>query len=116
MPLVAVAALILLLIFALTRLAQIQHDMRSNVSANMLWVITQAQVQALRRESMAQQYLHGAADASDVAHAWRLLLNRFYLVSAGPQRRYVEGLGSDTVLIGSIEQPRWAVAGVLEHD
>lgn len=116
MPLVAVAALILLLIFALTRLAQIQHDMRSNVSANMLWVITQTQVKALRLESMAQQYLHGAADANDVEHAWRLLLNRFNLLSAGPQRRYLEGLGSDTILIGSIDQTRWAVAGVLEHD
>lgn len=91
-PLVTVGALIMLLMFALTRLAQIQHDMRSNVSANMLWVITQTQVKTLRLTSVLQQHLHDGSQAEQVSDVYRLLVSRFNLLSDGPQKRFLDKL------------------------
>lgn len=108
LPLAAVVGLILLLVFALTRLAQIQHDMRDNVNANMLWVITQTQVKALRFESALQEQLRDGDPDDSLVHAWRLLSSRFNLLSAGPQKRYLDAIAAAPALLESIEQTRQA--------
>lgn len=111
-PLTAVVALIVLLMFALTRLAQIQHDMRSNVSANMLWVITQTQVKGLRVSVLLERYLREGGSIDQVTPAYQLLSSRFNLLLAGPQLRYLEGLDGGQALIADIHEVSDIAAGV----
>ncbi|MBP6018326.1 MAG: HAMP domain-containing histidine kinase [Burkholderiaceae bacterium] len=90
LPVVAVITLTLLFIVALARLAEIQQDMRNNVSANMLWVITQTQAESL----VLSAQLHGAAAGKprpqELIRQFDLLHSRLRLLSAGPQRRYLD--------------------------
>lgn len=111
-PLAAVIALIALLMFALTRLAQIQQDMRINVSANMLWVITQTQVKSLRLSSILQQHLREGEEIEKATQAYRMLVSRFNLLSAGPQMRYLESLSGGDELLESIRHVRDTAASV----
>lgn len=99
-------ALIVLLMFALTRLAHIQHDMRSNVSANMLWVITQTQVEALRVHGLLERHLHEGGHTEDVIRAYQLLSSRFGLLLTGPQLRYLENLDDGLELVDGIRSVR----------
>ena len=46
-PALAIITLTILLTMALLRLSEIQRDMRNNVNANMLWVISQTQIESL---------------------------------------------------------------------
>ena len=105
-PLAAVIALMALLMFALTRLAQIQQDMRVNVSANMLWVITQTQVKGLRLSSILQEHLREGGKIEEGTQTYRLLSSRFNLLSAGPQMRYLEDLDGGQDLLESIQTVR----------
>lgn len=98
-PASAVVVLAVLLVFALVHLAQIQRDMRSNVSANMLWVITQTQVKTLHLMSILQQHRHEGGQALPLAHTYNLLRSRLELMQAGPQRRYLEALGESASLM-----------------
>lgn len=111
-PLAAVIALIALLMFTLTRLAQIQQDMRINVSANMLWVITQTQVKGLRLSSILQQHLREGGKIEEGTQAYRLLTSRFSLLSAGPQMRYLESLDGGKDFLESIQHVRDSAATV----
>lgn len=111
-PLTAVVALIVLLMFALTRLAQIQHDMRSNVSANMLWVITQTQVEGLRVNGLFERHLREGGQTTDLVQAYQLLSSRFSLLSAGPQLRYLQEIERGPELISNIRTVRDAAAAV----
>lgn len=99
-PLVAVVALVLLLIFTLSRLAQIQDDMRSNVSANMLWVITQTQTSALRLNSSLHVQLYGPNDGHhDVVREQTVLISRLKMMLDGPQVRYFDEIGGAQTLL-----------------
>lgn len=111
-PLGAVIALIVLLMFALTRLAQIQQDMRINVSANMLWVITQTQVKGLRLSDALRRHLHEGGQADQAMQAYRLLVSRFHLLSSGPQTRYLTSLPGGHELLESIQDVRDSAATV----
>lgn len=108
-------ALIVLLMFALTRLAQIQHDMRSNVSANMLWVITQTQAEGLRVSALLERHLREGGHVEPLSPAYQLLSSRFSLLLAGPQQRYLEGLEEGPVLIDNVQTLR-DIAGTVSLD
>lgn len=103
MPLAAVFALTVLLIFALARLAQIQQDMRSNVNANMLWVITQTQVKGLRLSAALRGHLYDGRHAGDIFEFYQLLSSRLKLLSDGPQARYLDTLGETQMLAGGAQ-------------
>lgn len=102
-PLVAVIALTVLLIFALARLAQIQQDMRSNANANMLWVITQTQAKGLRLSAELHSLRNGGVPADTVFRTYQLLSSRLILLSDGPQARYLDTLGEAQSLTHSIQ-------------
>lgn len=97
--------------FALTRLAQIQHDM-SNVSANMLWVITQTQAKGLRVSVHLERHLREGDHIEPLSHAYQMLSSRFNLLLAGPQRRYLESLEEGPELIANVQTVREIVATV----
>src|SRR5690554_1461132 len=80
--------------------------MRSNVSANMLWVITQTQVKSLRVNALLERYLREGERAEQVSQAYQMLASRFSLLMAGPQLRYLEGLDSGPALIANIQLVR----------
>lgn len=101
-PMAAVMILTVLLIFALGRLAQIQQEMRTNVSANMLWVIAQAQTMGLRLNVVLQQAAKDPEQGGRVINAYKLLNSRLRLLSAGPQSRYLEELGDTEALMAGV--------------
>lgn len=111
-PLAAVLALTVLLIFALSRLAQIQQDMRSNVSANMLWVITQTQVKGLRLSAALQGHLYDGTHADNVHRFYQLLSSRLNLLSDGPQARYLDSLGDTQALVDGVQVLRGLTGSV----
>ncbi|MGC9457581.1 MAG: PAS domain-containing sensor histidine kinase [Halothiobacillaceae bacterium] len=88
----AMAVFSVLLLFSLLRLAQVEHDMRNNVSDNMLWVIAQTQVTAHRLDTAVSRASMGHADAR-VPLRHDLLLSRLNQLAEGPQRRYLDELG-----------------------
>lgn len=90
LPIVAVIALTLLFIVALSRLAEIQQDMRSNVSANMLWVITQTQAESLELSAALYKAASEPPQSQELLRKYDLLHSRLRLLLAGPQRRYLE--------------------------
>lgn len=90
LPIGAVICLTLLFIVALARLADIQQDMRNNVSANMLWVITQTQAESLVLSAALHGTASDAVSPQELTRQFNLLHSRLRLLSAGPQRRYLE--------------------------
>lgn len=103
LPLAAVLALTILLIFALARLAQIQQDMRSNVNANMLWVITQTQVKGLHLSAALRGHLYDGTHGADIFKYYQLLSSRLKLLSDGPQARYLDTLGNTQPLVDGVQ-------------
>ncbi|APX94882.1 two-component sensor histidine kinase [Halomonas sp. 1513] len=81
-----------LLTFSLVRLIQVEQDMRSNVSENMLWVISQAQVASHRLDEEVHRLTLGDP-AARPALRYDVLTSRLVLLDEGPQRRYLEALG-----------------------
>ncbi|MBD3894789.1 HAMP domain-containing histidine kinase [Halomonas sp. ML-15] len=81
-----------LLTFSLVRLIQVEQDMRSNVSENMLWVISQAQVASHRLDEEVHRLTLGD-QAARPALRYDVLTSRLVLLDEGPQRRYLEALG-----------------------
>ncbi|PMR79702.1 two-component sensor histidine kinase [Halomonas urumqiensis] len=80
------------LTFALTRLFQVEQEMRSNVSENMLWVVTQAQVASHRLDEAVHRRVLGDSDVQPTLR-FDVLVSRLTLLDEGPQRRYMEALG-----------------------
>lgn len=91
-PLIAILAFVAFLSFSLVRLFQVEQDMRSNVSDNMLWVITQAQVASHRLDEAVSRRALGD-DAAQPGLRFDVLTSRLVLLDEGPQQRYLEGLG-----------------------
>ena len=92
LPALAMIAFVGLLTFSLVRLFQVEQDMRSNVSENMLWVITQAQVASHRLDQEVHRLTLGDS-AARPALRYDVLTSRLVLLDEGPQRRYLTALG-----------------------
>lgn len=91
-PAIAILAFAVFLAFALVRLFQVEQEMRSNVSENMLWVITQAQVASHRLDETVHRRVMGDGDVQPSLR-FDVLVSRLVLLNEGPQRRYLEDLG-----------------------
>lgn len=89
---IAILALFAFLAFALVRLFQVEREMRGNVSENMLWVITQAQVASHRLDEAVNRRVLGNTEATPQLN-FDILTSRLVLLDEGPQRRYLEALG-----------------------
>lgn len=93
LPLGAVLVFAVLLTFSLIRMSRVESDMRVGAEQNMLWVLHQADVAALRfSETVALAEL-GLADDEDLALRHDILASRIALLNDGPQRRFVERIG-----------------------
>src|SRR5699024_1052502 len=102
LPAITAIILIVLLIVALSRLSQIQQDMRSNIDANMLWVLSQTQVTALRAKNAVQSHMVGTLPADELEQAFALLDSRLGLLLAGPQARVLNELDASGTLPNQI--------------
>ncbi len=102
LPLSVIAAFALLLGFALTKLADIERDMRVEATENMLWVIHQARSAALRLDSAAAWRSSKFGD-TDLGLRYDVLLSRIDLLSAGPQARYLSALGLEDAFTERVE-------------
>lgn len=89
LPAVMVLVLTILFIVALARLAEVQHDMRNNVSSNMLWVVTQTQAEGLALSAALHGYAAGNTTAQQLEKQHNLLQSRLALLLDGPQQRYL---------------------------
>lgn len=93
LPLAAVLVLVLLLIFSLIRMFDVEKDMRVGAEQNMLWVLHQSEVAALRLAETAALAESGEADADDLSLRFDILASRMALLNDGPQRRFIEEIG-----------------------
>lgn len=100
-PLLPLLAICLVpLAFALTRTAAIERDMRIAVTENMLWVVSQTQMEML---NLAVTAMSPDQTEDDIAHRYDMVLSRLALLQDGPQRRYLAELGHD-MTAGQIER------------
>lgn len=96
-PILTIVILTILLTLTLLRLADVQRDMRNNVSANMVWVVYQAHTESLLlRDAIYQQTIDPRASV-DVAFRYDMLLSRINLMNQGPQARQLAHIGIDPV-------------------
>ncbi|PTW55680.1 histidine kinase/DNA gyrase B/HSP90-like ATPase [Breoghania corrubedonensis] len=102
MPLAIVVTCIGLLALALVQLTDIARTMRVDAPSNMLWVISQAEVEALRTQNaLTTARLAGwdAASREALGVRYDLLMSRLDLLSNGPQLRSLAELGiADTIV------------------
>lgn len=91
--LAAIAAFAAFLVFALFKLVDTERDMRVEASENMLWVISQAQREALRFDATAARSAAGMESDGDLQLRFDLLLSRLGLLSEGPQAGVLAKLG-----------------------
>lgn len=93
LPLVAVLVFAVLLAFSLTRMFEIESTMRVEAEKNMLWVLHQGEVAALRLTETAVLAELGEAGADDISLRFDILASRIALLNDGPQRSFVEKIG-----------------------
>lgn len=96
-PLGILAACIGLLAHALVQLSEVTHTMRMDAPGNMLWVLGQAEVEALRSQNaLTTARLNGWDESSRkmAEQRYELLISRLVLLAQGPQQRNLEALGS----------------------
>ncbi|MGO2133275.1 MAG: ATP-binding protein [Halomonas sp.] len=96
LPLAVVPVFALLLTFSLIRMFDIEKDMRTEAEQNMLWVLHQAEVAALRLGETAALAALGEAQQSEVSLRYDILASRMALLGDGPQRRFIEHIGFDS--------------------
>jgi len=100
LPVAIVLLCLGLLIFGLVRLSAIEKTMRVNLESNMLWVITQTEIEALRlHATLARQ----APTDPAVATRFDLLASRLNLIAEGPQLRYLNEIGQGEALLVQAE-------------
>lgn len=100
-PLVPLLAICLIpLAFALTRTAALERDMRIAATQNMLWVVTQTQMETL---ALATAALSRDRTPDRIEHRYDMVLSRLALLQDGPQLRYLAELGHDET-VGRIER------------
>ncbi len=107
MPLAILIACIGLLALALVQLSEISRTMRVGAPSNMLWVISQAEVEALRTQNaLTSARLAGWDEASRQRLGMRydLLTSRLDLLSKGPQLRDLAELGIAYTIVSYMER------------
>jgi len=95
LPLTAVLVFAVLLTFSMLRMFEMQNAMRVGAEQNMLWVLHQSEVAALRMIETAALAELGEADQDDLALRLDILASRVALLNDGPQRRFVERIGME---------------------
>ncbi len=93
LPLAAVVVFAMLLTFSLIRMFEIENTMRVEAEQNMLWVLHQSEVAALRLAETAALADLGEATPDDLSLRFDILVSRFALLNDGPQRRFLEEIG-----------------------
>lgn len=93
LPLAAFVVFAMLLTFSLIRMFEIEKDMRVDAEQNMLWVLHQSEVAALRLSETVALADLGEATRDDLSLRFDLLVSRFALLNDGPQRRFLEHAG-----------------------
>ncbi len=88
-------AFLLLLIYALIQLVNIQEEVRDDIGGGMLWATTQAQHEGLRlkAEVLLVQTGDDRVSGDDVFNRYEIFLSRLTLLLTGPQKRYLTDLG-----------------------
>lgn len=86
-----------LLAFGMIRLSAIEKTMRINEAANMLWVISQTEIEVLRLDATIARSDGGGS--GDVSTRFDLLASRLLLLTEGPQLRYLERIGVDQPIL-----------------
>src|SRR5690554_4792520 len=93
LPLITIALLLALLGVALFRLSVIQHDMRYNSNANMVWVVYYTHLESLRLTDALQKVALDPAADVDLLFRYQMLLSRLNLLHDGPQSRFLDDVG-----------------------
>ncbi|MDN6180078.1 MAG: PAS domain-containing sensor histidine kinase [Halomonas subglaciescola] len=93
LPLVAVLVFALLLTFSLVRMFDVESAMRVEAEQNMLWVLHQSEVAALRLSKAATLAEMGEVEADAISLRFDILASRIALLKDGPQRRFIEKIG-----------------------
>lgn len=78
------------LAYVLAKTSALERDMRIAATENMLWVVTQTQMELLALTLAAAS---PERDADTITRRYDLTLSRLNLVREGPQARYLERLG-----------------------
>ncbi|TQM94138.1 sensor histidine kinase [Roseinatronobacter monicus] len=78
------------LVFALAKSSALERDMRIAVTQNMLWVVSQTQMELM---ALTLATSPSDRDAGRIAQRFDLTLSRLNLLQQGPQARYLEDLG-----------------------
>lgn len=78
------------LAFALAKSSALERDMRIAVTQNMLWVVSQTQMEVY---ALALAIAHPDSDDSHIAQRFDLTISRLNLLGQGPQARYLEEVG-----------------------
>ncbi|GEM_PF-1649468 len=103
---IAIVAFVILLAFALLRLAETEAEMRRNEGDNMLWAISRTQSAALLLDSaVSRQTSIPNADA-ELERRYNVVLSRLTLLSEGPQLRYMKDLRLDDEIAATTRQIR----------
>ncbi len=93
LPLAAVVVFAVLLAFSLIRMVEVENAMRVEAEQNMLWVLHQSEVAALRLSETAALAELGVAGEGDLALRFDILASRIALLNDGPQRRFIDRIG-----------------------
>ncbi|TNF21454.1 MAG: PAS domain-containing protein [Rhodobacteraceae bacterium] len=93
LPLGAILAFAVLLAFSLSRMVQVETDIRVDAEQNMLWVMHQSESAARRLVETTLRAELGEAGAGEVALRLDLLRSRFALLQDGPQARFLREVG-----------------------
>ncbi len=88
------------LAFVLVKSSELERDMHISVTENMLWVVTQTQMEVMALTIAAAG---PAPDPGAVAQRYDLTLSRLNLLMQGPQARYLDGLGHGAKVAGIAE-------------
>ena len=107
LPLAILIACIGVLAVALVQLTDIARTMRLDAPGNMLWVISQADIEALRTQNAlanARLYDWDAKARDTVGLRYDILMSRLALLSEGPQQRFLANLGITETIANQTEQ------------
>lgn len=93
LPLLAIAAFLVLLTYSLSHLYAIQAHMRLEAPNNMLWVVSRAHVASLMLSDTAGERAAGRVEADELQRRHDVFLSSLYILDRGPSRRAMQALG-----------------------
>ncbi len=102
LPILTIIILTILLTLTLLRLASVQQDMRTNVSANMVWVTYQAHTESLLLRDAIYQHATDPEAPNTIVFRYDIFLSRLHLLNQGPQERQLEEIGISAKLADPI--------------